>query len=42
MPFSEYIKTVPEKMPLVLIEAGNKSKFVLIKDPTTVTADDVT
>lgn len=33
-PFSDYIKTDPSKMPIVLIEGKIKSKFVLIKDPS--------
>jgi hypothetical protein len=36
-PFSDYIKTKPEAMPIVLIEGKIKSKFVLVKDPAQVT-----
>jgi hypothetical protein len=31
-PFSDYIKTKPENMAIVLIEPSIKSKFVLVKE----------
>lgn len=41
-PFADYIKVKPESMAIVLIESKIKSKFVLVKNPTEVTAEDIT
>jgi len=41
-PFADYIKTDPSTMAIVLIEGKIKSKFVLVKNPADVTAEDIT
>lgn len=37
-PFADYIKIDPSKMAIVLIEGKIKSKFVLVKNPSELTA----
>lgn len=41
-PFADYIKTNPATMPIVLIEGKIKSKFVLVENPSDLTAEDIT
>ncbi len=41
-PFADYIKVDPSQMAVVLIEGSIKSKFVLVKNPSEVTAEDIT
>lgn len=41
-PFADYIKINPSKHAVVLIEGKIKSKFVLIKDPSELTSEDIT
>lgn len=40
-PFADYIKTNPSTMPIVLIEGKIKSKFVLVKNASELTAEDI-
>lgn len=39
--FADYIKTKPAAMPVVLIDGKVNSKFVLVKDPSDLTSDDI-
>jgi len=41
-PFADYIKIDSTNMPIVLIEGKIKSKFVLVKNPADLTAEDIT
>lgn len=41
-PFADYIKTDPSKHAIVLIEGKIKSKFVLVQNPSEITAEDIT